>query len=102
MYFTTGETVGTPAARFPDCGLEWIRIRPAVCLELWPYVFNPRSEAFSTISNWDADDWIVDDKQVYENTKRVAFLEFADLPHQTDQPLELALYLRTGKDAEER
>src|SRR5437764_1918321 len=77
LYFTTGETVGTPAARFPDCGLEWIRIRPAVCLELWPYVFNPRSEAFSTISNWDADDWIVDDKQVYENTKRVAFLEFA-------------------------
>ncbi|PYV27374.1 MAG: hypothetical protein DMG27_04130 [Acidobacteria bacterium] len=102
LYFTTGETVGTPGARFPACGLEWIRIRPAVCLELWPYVFNPRSEAFSTISNWDADDWIVDDKQVYENTKRVAFLEFADLPHQTDQPLELALYLRTGKDAEER
>src|SRR3989475_8076890 len=36
FYFTTGETVGTPAARFPDCGLEWVRIRPAVCLELWP------------------------------------------------------------------
>src|SRR3989442_9199623 len=76
FYFTTGETVGTPAARFPDCGLEWVRIRPAVCLELWPSAFNPRSEAFSTISNWDADDWIVDGKQVYENTKRVAFLEF--------------------------
>src|SRR5439155_3636150 len=44
----------------------------------------------------------VDDKQVYENTKRVAFLEFADLPNQTDQPLEQTLYLRTGKDAEER
>src|SRR3989454_394780 len=102
FYFTTGETVGTPAARFPDCGLEWVRIRPAVCLELWPSAFNARSEAFSTISNWDADDWIVDGKQVYENTKRVAFLEFADLPRQTDQPLELALYLRTEKDTEER
>src|SRR6266571_2806191 len=34
-YFTTGETVGTTAARFPDCGLDWIRIRPPVCLDLW-------------------------------------------------------------------
>src|ERR1041384_2570470 len=30
LYFTTGETVGTPAARFPDCGRKWIRIRPPV------------------------------------------------------------------------
>src|SRR5881396_1209956 len=48
------------------------------------------------------DDWIVDDKEVYENTKRVAFLEFAELPRLTKQPLELALFLRTAKDAEER
>src|SRR5439155_1082536 len=27
-----------------------------------------------------------------ENTKRVAFLEFAELPRRTRQPLELALY----------
>jgi len=33
LYFTTGETVGTPGARFPDCGLEWVRIPPAVCVE---------------------------------------------------------------------
>src|SRR5438552_15081869 len=36
-YFTTGETVGTPAALFPDCGLPWIHSRPPVCLEHWPY-----------------------------------------------------------------
>ncbi len=45
LYFTTGETVGTPAARFPDC---------------------------------------------------------ADLPSRTDQPLELALCLRTEADAEDQ
>src|ERR1041384_5762414 len=28
FYFTTGETVGTPAALFPDCGLQWIHVRP--------------------------------------------------------------------------
>ena len=35
-YLTTGETVGTPEARFPNCGLSWTRIRPPVCLDLWP------------------------------------------------------------------
>jgi hypothetical protein len=44
----------------------------------------------------------VDGDQEYENTKRVAFLEFADLPRLTRQPIELALFLRTEKDAAER
>ena len=102
LYFTTGETVGTPAARFPDCGLKWIHIRPPVCLECWPLSFEPRAEAFSTVSNWDSDDWIVDKEETYENTKRVAFLEFADLPRLTSQPLELALFMKTEKDMQDR
>jgi hypothetical protein len=101
-YFTIGETVGTEAARFPNCGLDWHQIRPPVCLQRWPFVFDRQAEAFTTVSNWDADDWIVDEKAVYENTKRVSFLEFVDLPRFTDQPLELALFLRTEKDAQER
>src|SRR5204862_5121552 len=48
------------------------------------------------------DDWIVDDKEVYENTKRVAFLEFAELPRRTKQPLELAVFLRHERDFAER
>ena len=102
LYFTTGETVGTPAARFPDCGLKWIHIRPPVCLECWPFFFEQRAEAFSTVSNWDSDDWIVDKEETYENTKRVAFLEFADLPRLTSQPLELALFMKTEKDVQDR
>ena len=45
---------------------------------------------------------IVDDNEVYENTKCVAFVEFAGLPCLTKQPLELVLSLRTERDAEER
>ena len=101
-YFTTGETVGTPAARFPDCGLKWIHVRPAVCLERWPYVFDPQAEAFTTVSSWDGGDWIVDGEEVYENTKRMSFLQFADLPRLAKQPLELALFLRTDQDAADR
>lgn len=102
VYFTTGETVGQPGGKIPDCGLDWIPVRPAVCLEGWPVRFEPRSQAFTTISSWDSSDWIVDGDDTYENTKRVAFLEFADLPRLTTQPLELALCLRTERDAHDR
>jgi hypothetical protein len=97
-YFTTGETVGTSAALFPDCGLPWIHIRPAVCLDRWPYAYDPQAEAFTTVSSWSADDWIVDGTQAYENTKRKSFLQFAELPHRTPLVLELALFLGTSED----
>src|SRR5436309_327798 len=100
--FTTGETVGTSVARFPDCGRQWVRIRPPVCLDHWPYAFDPSAAAFTTVSNWDADDWIVDADETYENTKRIAFLEFGELPRLTSQPLELALYLKSERDFQEQ
>ncbi len=98
VYFTTGENVGKPGGKIPDCGLRWHHIRPAVCLERWPYAADPPRGAFTTVSIWDSDDWVVDAEETYENTKRVAFLEFADLPRLTKQPLELALFLRTERD----
>jgi hypothetical protein len=100
-YFTTGETVGTPAARFPDCGLSWLRIRPPVCLDLWPYISEPGTEAFRTVSSWWGVDWLVDGDEVIENTKRVSFLRYAELPRLTPQVLELALFL-IDTDARER
>jgi hypothetical protein len=100
-YFTTGETVGTPDALFPDCGLPWIHIRPPVCLDRWPYVYDPNCEAFTTVSNWNTVDWIRDGAELYDNTKRAAFLPFAELPRMTNQALELALYLGDG-EAEDR
>jgi hypothetical protein len=100
-YLTTGETVGTPGALIPDCGLPWLRIRPPVCLELWPYAFDPQGEAFTTVSGWQGHDWIREGGSLWENTKRAAFLPFAALPRLTPQPLELALFL-TDQDVEER
>jgi len=95
-YLTTGETVGTPTARFSDCGLRWHRIRPPVCLDLWPFTYDPHAEAFTTVSSWSTTDYlkVTENGKVVlrENTKRVAFLEFAELPQRTSQPLELALY----------
>jgi len=102
VYFTTAEGVGRKDGKIPDCGLPWIHIRPSVCLEHWPYVFDARSEAFTTVSIWDSSDWIVDHDETYENTKRVAFLEFAELPRLTNERLELALFLKRDRDLKER
>src|SRR5436309_7735301 len=101
LYFTTGENVGRPGSKIPDCGLNWINIRPPVSLEHWPYRFDPSCEAFTTVSSWDSPDWVLDGTEKYENTKRVAFLEFADLPRLTRQPLELALFMKNPRDLKE-
>jgi hypothetical protein len=93
FYFTTGETVGVADSLIPDCGLAWRRIRPPICLERWPYAEVRCSEAFSTVSNWAGYDWLLEDGVLWENTKRVAFLAFKDLPRHTSQPLELALWI---------
>jgi hypothetical protein len=93
LYFTTGETVGTINSLIPDCGLPWRRIRPPICLEWWPYAKVPCSDAFSTVSNWAGYDWLLENGMLSENTKRVAFLAFKDLPRHTPQPLELALWI---------
>lgn len=95
-YLTTGETVGTPSALFSDCGIEWIHIRPPVCLELWPNSGAASSDAFTTVSSWWGDEWITDGETVYENNKRVSFMEFASLAGLTEQPLELAIYHGEG------
>lgn len=105
VYFTVGETVGTPTATFPDCGIDWVHIRPPVCLEWWPYVHDPRFERFTTVAGWWGGEWVkeIEDGRVVlrENTKRMGFLEFVELPRHTSQPLELAL-LMAADDTEDR
>ena len=102
VYFTTGETVGAAEGRTPAGDPPWVHIHPSVCLERWPVASDPRHEAMTTVSAWDGGDWIVDGDTVYENTKRMSFLRFKELPSRTDQPLELALFLRTPMDAQDR
>jgi hypothetical protein len=103
VYLTTGEKVGMPSTPFRDGDLDWIHIRPPVCLDLWPYTYDPRCKAFTTVTNWWGE-WATETVQgrlvLYDNTKRIAFLSFADLPHFTSQPLELAAHLTSADDAE--
>jgi hypothetical protein len=100
LYLTIGETIGTPAARVSDCGLSWTHIRPPVCLDLWPYTYTPESRRFTTVSSWMGGEYVTDEGRVlFENDKRVSFLQFADLPSQAAAELELALYFKRTPDA---
>jgi hypothetical protein len=91
LYFTIGETVGTPKARFPDAGIDWIYTPPPVHLPSWPKTSSKPDAPLTTVGNW----WGVSERQsdvVFNNEKRTSFLDYLDLPSQSPLPLELALY----------
>ncbi len=95
-YFTIGETIGKRGSSLPTCGLPWMQIRPAVCLDQWPVVATDPSAPFTTVSGWSGEEWLQDGRSLFENTKRVSFLRFLDLPRRTRCSLELALDLGPG------
>jgi hypothetical protein len=92
VYFTIGETVGQPGARFPDCGLEWRYTPPCVSLDWWPPRWAPADAPFTTVAHWD-EGWMDDESGGYPNGKAITFRPYLSLPRLTRQPLELALDL---------
>jgi hypothetical protein len=93
LYFTIGETVGTPAARFPDCGIDWHYVPRPIHLGAWALTAAPEGGAYTTVSHWWGEEWITVDGATHDNSKRTAFLDYLDLPSETSAPLELALLL---------
>jgi len=97
LYFTIGETVGTPAARFPSCGVEWHHTPPPVYLPEWTPAKAAPTAAYTTVAHWWGEE--IDFGGALINTeKRESFLNYADLPSRIAPTLELAL---TMGDAEE-
>jgi hypothetical protein len=92
IFFTIGETVGTPEARFPDCGIRWHYTAPPVFLPEWPEVRADRASPYTTITHWWGGTFEFQGKTLC-NEKNVAFLEYGDLPSRTPVKLELAVCL---------
>src|SRR5260370_14118261 len=93
VYFTIGEPVRRPGARFPDAGRRWHYTPPCVALSAWSACPALPGAPFSTISHWYEDEWVEGADGYYRNDKRSGFEPFLDLPRHTTQPLELALCL---------
>ncbi|MEJ7892335.1 MAG: hypothetical protein WKF94_06810 [Solirubrobacteraceae bacterium] len=90
MYFTIGETVGTPAACFPDGGVAWQYSPPPVYLPAWEVSPLPQAGPFTTVTNWWGE-WILIGDETVDNEKRTAFLRLLDLPAKVSALLEIAL-----------
>jgi len=91
-YFTIGETVGTPDARFPDCGLRWHYTPTPVFLPAWPFVPSEATAPYTTVTHWWGGTFEFRG-ETYSNDKSAAFLEYAGLPGRTTANLELAICL---------
>jgi hypothetical protein len=92
LYFSIGETVGTPAARFPDCGLRWLYTPPPVFLPEWPAIPPDGAAPYTTVAHWWGETFAFNGV-TYCDEKRVAFLQYLDLPARTRVKLELAVCL---------
>lgn len=99
LYFSIGETVGRPEARFSDCGREWHYTPPAVSLSAWPVARVEPDAAYTTVTNWWGE-YEIHDGESFNNEKREAFLEYLELPSRVDVPLELAIYHEDGNASE--
>jgi hypothetical protein len=99
--FTTGETVGQPGSVVPGAGRRWHHTLPPVSLDAWTPARAESGAPYTTVSNWWGD-WVTWGPDMFLNDKRTSFLEYAELPGRVRVPLELALTLAPGDDADRR
>jgi len=92
IYFTIGETVGTPRALFPDCGVQWIYTPVPVFLPEWPAMPPEGAAAYTTVAHWWGGKF-EHDGTTFWNEKRVAFLDYLELPARARVRLEVAVCL---------
>ena len=100
-YLTIGETVGQPDALFPDCGVRWHYTPPPVFLPAWPPAKADPSAPYTTVSQWWGEYLELGD-DYFDNSKRVSFLDYVDLPSRTPVRLELALCMGRSEHEERK
>jgi hypothetical protein len=101
LYFTIGETVGTPAARFPSCGVEWHYTPPPVFLPQWTPVRVVPTAPYTTVAHWWGEE--IEFGGAFINTqKRESFLNYVDLPSRVVAALELALTMGDAEESERK
>lgn len=91
-HFTYGENLGQPDCPIPLEKFAWRTTRPPVIPELWEARPDPTAARFTTVATWrNVGKDIRFGGETYYWSKHMNFLQVADLPTRTTQPLELAL-----------
>ena len=98
LYFTIGQSIGTPECPVPTLGVKWHPVWPVVHLPEWPRQ-SAEGERYTTITQWwnGNNGYDLIDGELYEHNKRTAFLEFAELPRLSRMELELAANVTPGE-----
>jgi len=100
IYFTIGETVGTPRAKFPDCGVRWHYTPVAIYLPKWESSCAEQDAPYTTVTSWWGW-WEEFQGETFNNEKRTSFLDYLQLPRHSPARLELALALWEYYDHED-
>lgn len=88
--FTYGENVHQPNCTMPTGGAKWMPTRQPVVLDLWKVEMGNSVSSFTTVMNWSAYGERNYEGQIYGQKNR-EFEPFFSLPHETNEPMELAV-----------
>jgi hypothetical protein len=90
VFVTIGENIGRPGCPIPTCGLDWLRTRQPLVLDLWPEQSSTDGR-FTTVGSWRGAygpiEW---DGRTY-GLRVHEFRKFVELPDLSGLPFELAL-----------
>lgn len=90
-FVTVGANIGRPGCLVPTCGLEWVAIRPPVCLERWPAAAESPRAAFRSVGSWRGPYGPVEYKGRVMGLRVHEFRKFFELPERIQAPFEVAL-----------
>jgi hypothetical protein len=89
-HVTIAENIGRPSCAIPTCGLEWLVTRQPVVLDHWPVVASP-GDRFTSVASWRGPYDPIEYEGTTYGLRAHEFRTFAELPHRTRVPLEVAL-----------
>ena len=89
-FVSVGANIGLPRCRIPDCGLDWIALRPPVALDRWP-VATPVSEEFRSIGSWRGPFDPIEYEGGILGLRVHEFRRFVELPRLVEAEFGLAL-----------
>jgi hypothetical protein len=98
VFVTIGENIGRPGCPIPTCGLDWLRTRQPLVLELWPEQ-NTTGGLFTTVGSWRGAYGPIEWEGRTYGLRVHEFRKFVELPDTSGLRFELALDI---DDAETR
>ena len=89
-HVTIAENIGRPSCAIPTCGLEWLVTRQPIVLDHWPVVARS-GDSFTSVASWRGPYDPIEYEGTTYGLRAHEFRTFAELPHLTRVPLEVAL-----------